>query len=48
MFAWFIAITNGDCVAVPVEFEALSRFGSVEETMSPATKMPRIYRAVRG
>jgi hypothetical protein len=48
MFAFFIAITNGDCVAVPVDCEdAVNRFSSVDDTMSPATKTPRIYQAVR-
>jgi hypothetical protein len=48
MFARLIAITNGDCAAVPVEFEGLNRSVLVEGTMSPATKMPIIYRVVRG
>jgi len=43
MFAFCIAITNGDCVAVPVDGEdAVNRFSSVDDTMSPATKTPRM------
>ena len=48
MFARLIAITNGDCRTVPADCEVeLNRFSSSEDTMSPATKIPRIYQTVR-